>query len=48
MKLPIGKQLAFIGVVIELESIGDNSLVAVKFSQMWTLIRWRNDGEGVS
>ena len=30
MKLPLGEQPAFIGVVIKLESIGDSSLVEVE------------------
>ena len=43
-----GEQSVFIGVVIELESIGDSSFVDEEFSRRWTLI-WRNsDGEGVS
>ena len=46
--MPIGEQSVFIGVVMELESIGDSSLVEVEFSWRWTLIRRRNDGEGVS
>ena len=45
--MPFGEQSVFIGVVMELESIGDSSLVEVEFSWRWTLIR-RNDRGGVS
>ena len=46
-KMPFGEQSVFISIVIELESIGDSSLVEKEFSRRWTLIRRRNDGEGV-
>ena len=43
----IGEQPSIIGVVMELESNGDSSIV-VEFSRRWTLIKWRNNEEGVS
>ena len=47
-RLPIGVQPVILGVVVELKSYGDSSLVEVEFSWRWTLIREMNDGEGVS
>ena len=46
--MPFGEQSVFIGVVMQLESVGDSTLVEVEFLRRWTLIRRRNDGEGVS
>ena len=36
MRMPSGEQSVFLGVVMEMESIGDGSLVVVEFSWRWT------------